>query len=145
MEVLERMALSSAKNPAQLDFATQSSITFKFASDRATNPFRPPMLSAHLSPSMASSTHNIEGVLMVSPAKMPEINLPPLLIWKILGSGRAGVNCSNRCTARGLSAIMPWPPSPPNTFCQDQVTTSSFCQGICIANTADVASQIARP
>ena len=107
MEVLERMALLSAKNAAQVDVATQSSITFKFASDRATNPARPPMLSAHFKPSRASSTHNMDGVLMVSPAKMPEINLPPLLIWKILGSARAGVNCSNRFTARGLSAIIP--------------------------------------
>ena len=40
---------------------------------------------------------------------------------------------------------MPCAASPPSTFCQDQVTTSSLAQGSSIANTAEVASQIARP
>ena len=42
-------------------------------------------------PSSASSTHSSEGVLIVSPTKMPAISLPPLVIWKIFGSGRSGV------------------------------------------------------
>ena len=40
---------------------------------------------------------------------------------------------------------MPCAASPPSTFCQDQVTTSSLSQGRSIANTAEVASQIVRP
>ncbi len=40
---------------------------------------------------------------------------------------------------------MPCAPSPPSTFCHDQVTTSSLSHGISIANTAEVASQMARP
>jgi hypothetical protein len=40
---------------------------------------------------------------------------------------------------------MPWAASPPSTFCQDQVTTSSLSQGRSMANTAEVASQMARP
>ena len=51
----------------------------------------------------------------------------------------------SRSTARGDSAIMPCAASPPSTFCQDQVTTSSLSHGSSIANTAEVASQIARP
>src|ERR1700735_5440425 len=80
MEVLDRADLSSARKAAQEDCATQSSIHFRFALDRAMSAGKPPMASAHFKPSRASSTHNIEGVLMVSPSKMPEINLPPLVI-----------------------------------------------------------------
>lgn len=40
---------------------------------------------------------------------------------------------------------MPWAPSPPRTFCQDQVTTSSFGQSSRMAKAAEVASQMARP
>ena len=47
--------------------------------------------------------------------------------------------------ARGLSTSMPCAPSPPMTFCQDQVTTSSFCHGRSMAKTAEVASQMASP
>src|SRR3546814_20422742 len=72
-------------------------------------------------------------------------SLPPLVMRKILGSGQAGLWLSSRSTARGDSTIMPCAPSPPIAFCQDQVTTSSFSQGSAIANTADVASQIASP
>ena len=34
---------------------------------------------------------SIDGVLMVSPLKMPSISLPPLVSWKIFGSGQAGL------------------------------------------------------
>src|SRR6516164_3745818 len=40
---------------------------------------------------------------------------------------------------------MPWAASPLNDFCHDQVATSSLSQGSRIANTAEVASQIASP
>ena len=39
---------------------------------------------------MASATQSIEGVLIVSPAKMPSMSLPPLVRRKIFGSGAAG-------------------------------------------------------
>ena len=94
---------------------------------------------------MASSTQSIDGVLIVSPLKMPSMSLPPFVMRKILGSGRGGVKLSRRSTARGESAIMPWAASPPSTFCHDQVTTSSFAQSSSIAKTAEVASQIASP
>ncbi len=40
---------------------------------------------------------------------------------------------------------MPCAPSPPSTFCQLKVTTSSLSHGRAIANAAEVASQIVRP
>ena len=40
---------------------------------------------------------------------------------------------------------MPCCASPPSTFCQDQVTTSSLCQGSAIAKAAEVASHKVRP
>ncbi len=40
---------------------------------------------------------------------------------------------------------MPCAASPPSTFCQDQVTTSSLSHGSAIAKAAEVASQITRP
>src|SRR3954462_11304688 len=40
---------------------------------------------------------------------------------------------------------MPCCPSPPSTFCQDQVTTSSLSHGMSIANTAEVASHSTKP
>ena len=49
------------------------------------------MLSAQRSPSSASSTQSIEGVLIVSPSKMPSVSLPPEVRRKIFGSGQAGL------------------------------------------------------
>ena len=40
---------------------------------------------------------------------------------------------------------MPCAPSPPRTFCQLNVVTSSLCQGRSIAKAAEVASQSVRP
>ena len=40
---------------------------------------------------------------------------------------------------------MPWPPSPPSTFCQEKVATSILSHGRSIAKAAEVASQIVRP
>ena len=73
--------------------ATQSSMAFRLALDRAMSAGKPPMDSAHFRPSRASSTHSMEGVLMVSPWKIPAISLPPLVIWKIFGSGRSRREC----------------------------------------------------
>ena len=58
---------------------------------RAINASHPPICSAHLRPSIASSTAIIDGVLMVSPRKMPSINLPPLVRRNIFGMGQGGV------------------------------------------------------
>ena len=58
---------------------------------RAISASRPPIDSAQRSPSIASSSQSIEGVLMVSPLKMPSISLPPLVRWKIFGSGHDGL------------------------------------------------------
>src|SRR5690554_1472161 len=76
---------------------------------------------------------------------MPSISLPPLVIRNSLGIGQDGVYDSNRATARGLKIKTPWAPSPPSTFCQLKVITSSFSQGISMANTAEVASQMVKP
>ena len=40
---------------------------------------------------------------------------------------------------------MPWAASPPSAFCQENVTTSSFCQSSSCAKAAEVASQMASP
>ena len=40
---------------------------------------------------------------------------------------------------------MPWAASPPSTFCQEKVTTSSFGQSSACAKAAEVASQIVSP
>ena len=97
------------------------------------------------SASTQSATQSIEGVLIVSPWKMPSISLPPLVRRKIFGSGRSGVKLSSRSTARGLRIRTPWPPSPPIAFCQEKVVTSSFAQGRSCAKAAEVASQKVRP
>ena len=40
---------------------------------------------------------------------------------------------------------MPWAASPPSTFCQEKVTTSSFAKSSFCAKAAEVASQIVSP
>ncbi len=40
---------------------------------------------------------------------------------------------------------MPWAASPPSTFCQEKVTTSSLSQSRRWAKAAEVASQMVRP
>ncbi len=141
----ERVAASSARNAAQGVRSTHAPTAARFASLRAISAGRPPTPSAQRSPSSASSTQSIEGVLIVSPLKMPSISLPPLVRRKIFGNGQDGVKLSSRATARGDRASIPCAASPPSTFCQDQVTTSSLSHGSSIANTAEVASQITSP
>ena len=82
---------------------------------------------------------------MVAAAKIPSLSLPPLVSRNSLGIGHAGVWPSKRATARGLKTSMPCWASPPITFCQDQVTTSSRSQARSMANAADVASQMVSP
>src|SRR6516165_9555391 len=65
---------------------------------------------------------------MVSPTKMPSLSLPPLVMRKIFGIGQVGVYVSSRATARGDKISMPCAASPPSTFCQEKVATSSFGQ-----------------
>src|SRR5215472_3689187 len=90
-EVQDSVAGSSARNSTQSVHATQSLTTARLASARARQPSSPPMLSAHFSESSASSMHNIDGVLIVSPRNNPSINLPLLVMRKIFGSGQGGV------------------------------------------------------
>src|SRR5580658_2157228 len=90
-EVHDRVAGSAARNSTQGVLATQSATTARLPSARATQPSSPPTLSAHLSESSASSMHNIDGVLIVSPRNRPSISLPLAVIRKIFGSGQGGV------------------------------------------------------
>ena len=79
---------------------------------------------------------------MVAPSKMSRFTAPFLVSRKIFGSGRSGVKLSSRATAHGLRISIPCAASPPMTFCQEKVTTSSFVQSRSCANAAEVASQI---
>ena len=83
--------------------------------------------------------------MIVSPVKMPSISLPFEVRRKIFGRGQDGVWVSSRSTARGDRISMPCAPSPPSTFCQEKVTTSSLSHGRSIAKAAEVASQIVSP
>ena len=141
----DRVAGTSARNVAQSLRATHAATAARLASLRRISPGNPPTLSAQRNPSNASSTHSMDGVLIVSPLNTPSASFPPDISRKIFGSGQAGVCVNSRSTARGDSASMPCAASPPSTFCQDQVTTSSLLHGKSIANAADVASQITSP
>src|SRR5437899_7259677 len=144
-EVQEIVAGSSARGSAQEQFSTQPRSVARLRSDLAISPSRPPTDSAHLSESSTSSTHSIDGVLIVSPRNTPSISLPFAVSRKSFGSGQGGEWLSSRSTARGDIASTPCPPSPPNDFCQDHVATSSLSHGSRIAKTAEVASQIVKP
>src|SRR4029079_5090370 len=87
----------------------------------------------------------MDGVLIVSPSKMPSTILPSLVRREVFGIGQGGLYDSSRATARGERISMPWPPSPPSTFCQEKVTTSSLAKSSGCAKQAEVASQIASP
>src|SRR6478672_10131439 len=87
----------------------------------------------------------MEGVLIVSPWKRPSVSLPPEVMRKIFGSGHGGEYVVNRSAARGERISMPWAASPPSTFCQENVTTSSLAKSSGCANAAEVASQIVKP
>src|SRR3954471_22652944 len=91
IDVQDRVALSLARNCSQGERSTQAATVARLPSARATRPSRPPTDSAHFNESIASSTHSIDGVLIVSPRKMPSINLPPEVMRKIFGRGQGGV------------------------------------------------------
>src|ERR1700732_5163155 len=76
---------------------------------------------------------------------MPSFSLPPLVMRKIFGIGQGGLYVSSRAAARGDKISMPCAASPPSTFCQENVATSSFGQSKACANAAEVASQIDSP
>ncbi len=69
---------------------TQPSITSRLAALRAISASRPPIRSAQASPSSASSTASIDGVLIVSPRKTPSISLPLAVRRSSFGSGQGG-------------------------------------------------------
>jgi hypothetical protein len=86
----ERVAGSPARKSTQSVRATHSATAARLASVRAISPGRPPMDSAQRRPSSASSTQSMEGVLMVSPAKMPSMSLPPFVRRRFsAGAGRS--------------------------------------------------------
>src|SRR6516165_10304119 len=87
----------------------------------------------------------MDGVLMVSPAKMPSLSLPPLVMRKIFGIGHGDLQLSSRATARGDKISMPCAASPPSAFCQEKVAASSLPQSKACAKAAEVASQIVSP
>src|SRR5215213_3943452 len=87
----------------------------------------------------------MDGVLIVSPSKMPSINLPLLVRRKIFGNGHLGEWLSSRVIARGLKMSTPCAPSPPSAFCQEKVVASSFDQSRSWAKTAEVASHNVSP
>ena len=89
-EVLERIALSSARKAIHLRSATNFSSTARLPLERFIRPFSPPTLSPHFRPSIASSTQSSDGVLMVSPLKIASENLPPEVRRKIFGIGHGG-------------------------------------------------------
>src|SRR5205823_10505452 len=91
IEVHERVAGSSARNCSHGVCSTQRATAVRLPSARATSPSSPPSASAHFNESIASSTHSIDGVLIVSPRKMPSISLPPAVRRKIFGNGQGGV------------------------------------------------------
>ena len=144
-EVVERVAGSLAKNSIHGAVSAQANVAAALASTLAIIPLRPPAASAHLRLIRASSTHNIDGVLMVMPSKTSRLTLPPLVIRKTFGSGQGGVYVSSRSTAAGLRTIMPCAASPPINFCQDQVVTSNLSHCRSMAKTAEVASQNVNP
>src|SRR3954467_12372048 len=91
IDVQDRVAGSLARNCSHGERSTQAATAARLPSARATSPSRPPTDSAHFNESIASSTHSIEGVLIVSPRKIPSISLPPDTIRKTFGRGQGGV------------------------------------------------------
>ncbi len=89
-DVFERVAGSAARWSAHGVRRTHPSMTAALASARARSTSRPPMSRAHSRATIQSSTQSIEGVLIVSPSKIPRIREPPLVMRKILGRGQGG-------------------------------------------------------
>src|SRR5690606_16262144 len=90
IDVHERCAGLAAKNSTHGVRPTHSERTARLRADRAIVSRNPPILSTHFKASIASSTHNMDGVLMVDPLKTPSDNLPPDVRRKTLGIGHGG-------------------------------------------------------
>ena len=69
----------------------------------------------------------------------------PWSCGRFLEVARGSAELESCPTARGDSINMPCAASPPKTFCQEKVVTSSLSQGSSIAKAADVASQYRDP
>src|SRR6187402_1547450 len=91
IEVEDLAAVSFARKAAQELVCCQSEIALRFLSDLPISSLIPPIDFAQRNPSRASSTASIDGVLIVSPLKIPSINPVPFTRRKILGSGRGGL------------------------------------------------------
>ena len=102
-------------------------MTLGLASARAIRPSRPPTDFAHCSASRSSSTQSIGGRV---DGLALEDAFDQLAAFGVSGRSSAAARpaCSFRGARRraGERTIMPCAPSPPSTFCQDQVTTSSL-------------------
>ena len=96
IEVELRISGGPARKSIQSCLATNSATACRLAWLRAMQASRPVLPAKlndlpQLSVSIQSSTQSIDGVLMVSPSKMPPISLPALVMRKILGIGQAGL------------------------------------------------------
>ena len=127
-EVLEIVPDQWPENQHSWNFPPIGTQTDRFASDRAISVFNPPILSAQVRPSRASSTHSIEGVLMVAALNTPSMSFPqPEVKRKILGMGQAGVWLSSRSTARGPRIRMPCcAPLLPSTFARSKLPRRAY-------------------
>ena len=88
--MLDRVAGSSARFSIQGRAAQKSHTARALASARAISAGSPPTDRPHSSAAIQSSTQSIDGVLMVSPWKMPSMSLPLEVRRKTLGRGRSG-------------------------------------------------------
>src|SRR6185369_2785113 len=91
IDVHERTFGSEARNANVFDWPIQAAIAARLDSERAIRPLMPPIFSAHASESSASSTHSIDGVLMVEPWKISSSSFPFFVMRKIFGIGHGGV------------------------------------------------------
>src|SRR3954466_2285658 len=91
IDVQDRVAGSFARKRSHGERSAQAATVARLPSARATSPSSPPTDSAQRSESIASSTHSIDGVLIVSPRKIPSISLPPEVMRNIFGNGQGGV------------------------------------------------------
>src|SRR5207237_9162877 len=92
IDVHERIPGSAARNANVFELSIHDEIAARFDSERATSALMPPSFSAQASESAASTTHSIDGVLIVEPWKISSSSLPFFVMRKIFGIGHAGVS-----------------------------------------------------
>ena len=90
MLVLDLVLGSLDKNSTHSLLFIQFSTYLKDSLDLLIKESRPPIALAQFNASKASSTHNIDGVLIVLPSKIPDINFFFDAILKIFGIGQEG-------------------------------------------------------